>query len=218
MIPHWPVEDSFLAAALATLGVELDSTTPYARVIDTNNGTERTQFLFRDVSITDSTRRADVIMHAWRKGLDYIPTNAVEQSIKTALAPMLAARVSRNWLLKTIYGQPVAASQDSSETYVTPHLREAILYVSSGVPLKSFSRPLFTFPQAPRCRELLDQSLKPSGQSAPQWIDRFLTNLDRLLTFAKNTSPTLQTREGEKTLLLSADASKKTRDLFFDQL
>jgi hypothetical protein len=219
MIPHWPVDDTFLAAALATLGVELDSNAPYTRIVDTgNNQPPRTQFLFRDCSITDTSRKTDAIIFAWRNPREFIPVLPAEVALKAALAPMLKAKAARAWLLKIIHGEPVPATQDTSETLVTPLLREAILYAATGIPMKAFNDPNFTFCQAARCRETLDTSLKPHGKTDAQWIDRYLTNLDQLIAFTKKAPTTLKTVEDGKVLWLDADATNKTRDLFFAQM
>ena len=214
MTPHWPIHCTALAAALGTLGVALDPLEPYDRVIDTESGRERLQFLFREASETDATRKTQDIVTAWENRRRFeadFPTHP--------LVYMRAAHDARTALVKIVHGAHVPPVREfAGDKLNTPHLCEAAILKAHGFPLLVFTGRAFSFParwKAFLAREVLERSQRPVGDSAAQWQARYLVNLGKFLAAAKG-SPILAEREDNKTLLLSADADKKTRDYWHD--
>jgi hypothetical protein len=213
-VPHWPVSDTTLAAALGTLGVELDPEEPVSKQTDTATGRALTQFWFRDRSTTDPERVTEHILGAWATRVRF----ELEHP-RHPITIMRRACDARTRMLGIIFGtEPLRPRPSRGDRFTTHSLREAALLEASGMELLVFARPTFVFSNAAGCREILDRAARTHGHSDAQWMHRYLLNLDALLALAKNADPRLITRQDDKTLNLSADAPVKLRDQFFDLL
>ena len=216
MTPHCRIHNTALAAALATLGVTLDPTEPYSRLIDTESGREQLTFLFRDASETDPKRRTEEIVTAWTHRARFeadFPTHP--------LVYMRAVHDARTWLLKVVGGPEIPPVRDfRGDRFQTALLAEAALLKAAGFPLLLFTGRAFAFPAAWKgvhSAQIIAESQRPTGAAPSQWQARFLVNLSEFLHVAKGT-PTLATREDNKVLLLSADASESQRDTWLQRL
>lgn len=216
MLAHWKIHHTGLAAAVATLGVPLDPTEPYARTIDTESGREQLTFLFAPVSETDSTRVTEHLIGFWEKRAEFEAAHPDHP-----LVPMRAVYDARAKLLPIIFGAAIPPVKGfKGEEFLTPHLFEAAILRAHGFPLLIFTGRAFSFPDRWKgvfASEVIENTQRVEGRTPAQWQARFLVNLEKFLAVAKST-PILAEREDAKTLLLSADATPKTRDFWHDKL
>lgn len=214
MVPNYRIHDTALGAALATLGIARDPTNPYDRLIDTDTGREQIIFLFRGVSDTDATRKTEDLIAAWENRSRFEASHPSHP-----LVAIRAAHDARNWLIKVIHGAELQNAQFRGERFGTPHLFEAAVLRAHGFPLLFLTGREFSFPAVVRgvaARGLIAESQREHGQAASQWQAKFLVNLSTMLTEAKCV-PRLVTRDGDRALLLRADAPKKIVDQFHDE-
>ena len=213
---HWPVQNTALAAALATLGVPLDPTEPYDRVIDTITGRESLQFLFAPVSSTDNTRITEHLIGFWEERAKFEAAHPDHP-----LVAMRAGYDARGYFLSIVHGAELPPVRNfKGEKFLSPHISEASILRAHGFPLLMFTGRAFAFPavwQHTSARQIIEQSLDREGGSPAQWQRLFFVNLNRFLDVAKGT-PVLAERDDNRTLLLSAGADKKTRDFWYDKL
>jgi hypothetical protein len=212
--PYWPIRNTALAAALGTLGIELDADQPYIEAVDPE-GRSSKEFYFRDrYTVSDTEIHVtEYLIGAWRERDKFERENPTHP-----LVPMRRVYDERAILLGIVKGSILPpAPRKVRDPHITPLIREAALLRACGEVMISFTDRKFYFPDARKCREIVDQARKPQGRSGPQWMDMFLTNLDKLLHIAK-APPVLMTPEDNKMLLLSADAPKKAQDFWLDKL
>lgn len=216
MTPYHTIHCTALAAALGTLGVPLDPTEPYERVIDTVTDRERLHFLFREASETDPSRKTLEIVEAWENRARFETADPDHP-----LVHMRAAHDARAELVRVIHGAFLPPVRNfTGERFTTGHLSEAAILKAHGFPLLLFTGKAFAFPatwKRAAARQIIDRSQRTHGASPAQWQARFLLNLSGFLSVAKGT-PVLATREDNRTALFSADMSKKEQDRWLDLL
>lgn len=223
MTPFWPIADTALAAALGTLGVELDPAQPYSHVIDTDSGRAQTNFWFRDCSAedpADGTRRTENVLGYWN---DRARFERDPEMRSHPLHAMRAAHDARGEIIRLIHGLDLPApGLHDGERFLTPHLLEAALLRAHKFPLLLFTGRAFAFPavwNGTSAAEIIERSQRAEGRSPAQWMARFLVNFAHLIAFAKSAakSPTARTQDGSRTLLLGVHTPAKLADTFHRQ-
>ena len=220
MIPLHPVSDTGLAAAIATLGIPLDPTQGLTRVVNTLTGDERVRFMFHEddgAADLKARRKTEHVVGMWLERAKF------ERDQPThPLVYMRAALDARKYLLGIVNGTTRLPEvvEYKGDRYEARHIREASILRAHGFPLLLATGRTFAFPNVWKgvyARQLIAQSQRPEGKHSSQWMEKYLLNYSQFVSAAKDAVPVAVTQDGDKTLLLSVEATSKTADKFHDK-
>ena len=226
-LAHYQVFDTALAACLGTLDIPFREPAPFTDDVELdaagNEMSRRVCFWMGDVSPGgDQAHKTEEIFGAWNERERFEKEHPLHP-----LVAMRAAIDARNFWVQVIHAfqsgrailpvEVVAAIAD--RVYKTTSIHGASVLKACGFePLafdgRAFILPASTAADLMHAEEMLLLAAQERGATPPQWMARVLKNYSHLLNIAKQRAPILRQRDGDSTLLLSADATAKTRDKF----
>lgn len=215
-----PVFDTALAAILSTLGIPFREPAPYT---DEDDGNRRVKcWWMSDASPIPQGEPGHHITEDLLGG--YYNRERMEQDHPLhPMNPMRAAIDARDFWLGArarYFGRGKDGDAFLARKGIgfhTDSLRAASILKASGFSPRAFTGRAFILASdlnGMRPEQFLELAQRAEGQTAPQWMFKVLINLDSLLAHIKKGSPIVRVDEGGRTMLLTKDATKKTRDKF----
>lgn len=220
-VPHYPVKDTAFAACLATLGVPFREPAPYTddvAIDEKGNETGRTTvWWLGDVSTSGgaTAHKTEEMIGAWWERERFEREHPLHP-----LNAMRAALDARAWWIAAIHsffdGRALLPIE-AKDAFATDKLHAASILKACGFKPLAFNRPSFFLQRTASglpAQQMLLQAALQEGATPPQWMSRVLFNYSHLVKIAKQQSVILRQTIGDQTLLLTADATAKTREKF----
>ena len=215
-LSHWPIMDTALAACLATLGIPFREPAPFTDDVDAASGHRRTCFWLADHAPAENPEdqhRTEELVGAWA----YRARFEIEHRLHPINA-MRAALDAREWWVRVIHRQePLPGETRERDPFLTNNLRHAAILKACGFRPLGFTGRAFLIEgrhDLLPAQALIEAASLAEGASAEQWMFKVLLNFEHLISIAKANPPAIRLREGDETLILRADATRKTRDKF----
>lgn len=234
-LPHFPVKDTALAACLATLGIPLREPAPYTDdvALDAlgNEVGRTTVWWLGDVSMEDcdwngQPHKTEELLGAWikrdrfRTDFPLHPLNCMREALD---ARSYWCRVIAAWrrgsaelpIEVNLVGNPTTSGRVAC--FATESLHGACVLKACGYLPLAFNGRSFFLPRVKdgvEAQQLLLQAALLEGASPAQWMARVLKNYSHMVDITKRQSVIVRERFDDQTLLLSADATPKTRRKF----
>lgn len=227
-LAHFPVKDTALAACLATLEIPFRTPAPYTDDValdESGNECGRTTLWWLgDASPQhgeEKVHRTEELLGAWIERERFLrehplhPLNAMRAAIdaRTFWLSVIDGWRIRRPILPT---DPNHAAGDGA-VFATDSINAASVLKACGFAPVAFTGRAFHL-QASKdgvhAGQVLAEAAKPEGQTPPQWMDRFLRNFTHMLKIAKSQAVIIRQPVEDQTLLLTADATPKTREKF----
>lgn len=215
-LSHFPIYDTGLAACLGTLGVPFREPAPFTDDIEESTGRRRTCFWMGDHAPAEDPadqHKTEEICTAWEHRARFEADYPMHP-----LVSMRAVLDARAWWVAAIHNAAfVSPRTNQPDAFLTPSLREASLLKALGFRVLAFTGRAFIlegFHKGVPAKAMLEGAAKREGGSPAQWMHRVAENFDHLLAHAKKSAPIIRIQDGNQTLMLTADATTKTRDKF----
>jgi hypothetical protein len=226
MLPHYPIRDTALAAALATYGVPFREPGPYTDAVELdekgNEGPRGLAWWMGDMvaGAADDTGKTEWLLGAWIERARFEADHPDHPFVA-----MRRAHDARSWWLSMIAAAKARAAilplEHRGRCYLTDRIHAASVLKASGFEPLAFNGRVFALSEtrllAPgQCTaaSVLFEAAQIEGHAPAQWMARFLSNYSQMVKFAKSQSVIIRQTFDDQTLLLSADAERKTRDKF----
>lgn len=217
-LAHYPIADLGLAAALGTLGIPFRDPAPFSDDVELDaagNECSRMVCFWLDEIVRDpeaTPHKTVALIKAWGDRAQFEKDNPLH-----SLNAMRAALDSRQWWLDVIKRR--AALPDESRAaprYETDSIHAASVLRACGFRPLAFTGRAFVLAatqQHVHAEAVLLEAAKV-GQTPAQFMSRVLINRAHLQKLVNSQRPTLRFKDGDTTLLLSADATPRTQDRF----
>ena len=214
-LSHWPIRDTALAACLGTLEIPFREPGPFTDEVDELSGERRKTWWMGEVSRTggEKAHKTEELMGAWGQRARFEAEHPLHP-----LNAMRAAIDAREFWVNVIHtrGLLPAETRDAA-VFSTTSIRDASILKASGFAPKAFNGTAFILSRSAKgvpVQKVLEIAARAEGASPAQWMRKALENFAYLLRIAKDQSPIIKITEGDQTLLLTADATPRTRDKF----
>lgn len=221
-LAHYPIDDTALAACILCLGIPPREPGPYTDCVYlTESGNEKVRKIQWWVGShsPDGTQVTEWLIGAWIKRHQF--------EMEYPLHPMLSMRAgveARDWwnsLIKPFKsGRPLFPTEVPKLSFTTDSIREAAILKACGFRPRAFTGHGFALdPErgGVHAQQVIDEAEKP-GAAPPQCMSAAIRQYSHMLSIAKSQSVIIAQPVDGQTLLLTADATKKTRELFHRQL
>jgi hypothetical protein len=214
-LAHYPITDTALTACLGTLGVIFREPGPFTDDVDERTGFRRKCFWVSDrvPGKKEKEYKTEWLCGAW-------DTRALFEK-EHPLHPFVSMRAAIDarayWCEIANSRGRLPESVRTPRQFQTSSIREASVLKALGFKPLAFSGRAFVLEDSHNntpAKAVLEMAQRITGASPAQWMWKALINFDLLLRIAKDQVPIIQMREGDSTLLLSAEATTKTRDKF----
>jgi hypothetical protein len=232
-LPHFPIFDTGLAACLATLDIPLRNPGAFTEEIELDargneTGRKRVCWWLADLSQDhpeipqEKRHKTEELCGAW----DFRERFEKEHPLHP-LVHMRAALDARKFWVETLSAYRDGRATLPIETsrtpfYITDSLHGASVLKANGFQPLAFSGRAFLLQSQKDgmpAQQLLAIAAQMEGQAPPQWMSRVLKNYGEMVKVTKNSSPIIRQNFGDgQHLLLTADATRQTRDKFFSQI
>lgn len=214
-LPHYPIADTAAAACFGTLGIPFRNPAPYTHdvALDAlgNECSNLTCWWLADGS--PAGYETVKMVKAWSTRPEFEAAYPIHP-----LNHMRAAIDARDWWVRIIHHREVFPAECRETCFVTDSIHAASVLKACGYTPRAFTGRAFALSHIKDrvpAQQVLDLAAKADGQTPPQWMSRALINYGRLLKTAKEQSILLAHAIEDKTVILTADSTPKTRDRFF---
>lgn len=221
-VAHFSITDTPLAACCVTMGIPLRDKAPFTDDAGVDvRGNEIGQRKAWWIGDSDPTNawKTEEIAEAWYSRQEFEPAN-----LDHPLTHMRAGIDARTYWIDVLHAYkahravlPIAPPRPES-AYVTESLHGASVLKACGFQPVAFNRGGFFLERIHRrvdAQTKLIEAAQAEGRTPPMWMARVLTNLSAMLKHVRASSIIIrQELEANTVLLLSSEASGKTRDKF----
>ncbi|HEX8312161.1 MAG TPA: hypothetical protein VF614_12635 [Chthoniobacteraceae bacterium] len=223
-LPHYPVKDTALAACLATLGIPLRDPAPFTDDVeldgDGNEGARTTVWWLGNVSSGgDEAHKTEELLGACIERVRFEAEHPLHP-----LVAMRAAIDARQFWVEVLQahrrGRAILPIEVTGQAcYATDSIHGAAVLKACGFTPLAFNGSHFFLQRVKdgvSALQVLNTAALKSGTTPPQSMSYVLKNYSHMLGIAKSQSQSVIVREtvDDQTLLLTADATAKTREKF----